>query len=247
MGGVNIQDDVIIDKSIKRSLDSRASVVKRYVADIGKSWPVLIVCGGLVPLFQSRCLAASYSAFCCCHAMDNRCPFQHAFNIGADSCPWSRHSDDFYLSYSYPHFSCHHPPYVLSWQHQSSRRSASADYIPAIPYATTLTSLYSICSGYRRLSIYSVLVSYSIRYAPFITIAIFFHLFGCYWDTQFFTASSATVITGSAASYYYNRCRLLDEFFSSHHCSRVVAVEIERSHLYFSEDKVCSSGKTFKG
>ncbi|KAF2544597.1 hypothetical protein F2Q68_00032674 [Brassica cretica] len=53
MGGVNIQDDVIIDKSIRRSLDSRASVVKRYVADIGKSWPVLIVCGGLVPLFQS--------------------------------------------------------------------------------------------------------------------------------------------------------------------------------------------------
>ncbi|KAH0904546.1 hypothetical protein HID58_044049 [Brassica napus] len=242
MGGVNIQDDVIIDKSIRRSLDSRASVVKRYVADIGKSWPVLIVCGGLVPLFQSRC----------CWMDDAVTPI-----IGADSCPWSRHSDDFYLSYSYPHFSCHHPP-----------RSASADYIPAIPYATTLTSLYSICSGYRRLSIYSVLVSccsYSIRYAPFITIAIFFHLFGCYWDTQFFTASSATVITGSAASYYYNRiqenrdmdhkwssctctgCRLLDEFFSSHHCSRVVAVEIERSHLYFSEDKVCSSGKTFKG
>ncbi|WZZ29103.1 hypothetical protein YC2023_012504 [Brassica napus] len=114
MGGVNIQDDVIIDKSIRRSLDSRASVVKRYVADIGKSWPVLIVCGGLVPLFQSRCLAASYSAFCCCHAMDNRCPFQHAFNIGADSCLWSRHSDDFYLSYSYPHFSCHHPPYAAA-------------------------------------------------------------------------------------------------------------------------------------
>ncbi|KAG2246344.1 hypothetical protein Bca4012_090676 [Brassica carinata] len=46
MGGVNIQDDVIIDKSIRRSLDSRASVVKRYVADIGKSWPELThVCG----------------------------------------------------------------------------------------------------------------------------------------------------------------------------------------------------------
>lgn len=26
---------------------------QRYVADIGKSWPVLIVCGGLVPLFLS--------------------------------------------------------------------------------------------------------------------------------------------------------------------------------------------------
>lgn len=28
-------------------------VGQRYVADIGKSWPVLIVCGGLVPLFLS--------------------------------------------------------------------------------------------------------------------------------------------------------------------------------------------------
>lgn len=53
MGGVNIQEDMIIDKSIRRSMNSRASVLKRYVADIGKSWPVLIVCGGLVPLFLS--------------------------------------------------------------------------------------------------------------------------------------------------------------------------------------------------
>jgi choline transporter-like protein 2/4/5 len=28
-------------------------IVQRYVADIGKSWPVLIVCGGLLPLFVS--------------------------------------------------------------------------------------------------------------------------------------------------------------------------------------------------
>lgn len=27
-------------------------------------------------------LAASNSTFCCCHALDNCCPFQHAVNIG---------------------------------------------------------------------------------------------------------------------------------------------------------------------
>lgn len=27
--------------------------LQRYVADIGKSWPVLIVCGALLPLFLS--------------------------------------------------------------------------------------------------------------------------------------------------------------------------------------------------
>lgn len=28
-------------------------LLQRYMADIGKSWPVLIVCGGLLPLFLS--------------------------------------------------------------------------------------------------------------------------------------------------------------------------------------------------
>lgn len=46
---------------------------------------------------------------------------------------------------------------------------------------------------------------YSIRYTPHIDIAIFFHLFGCYWATQFFVACSSTVIAGSVASYYWAR------------------------------------------
>lgn len=40
MGGVNIQDDVIIDKSIRRSLDSRASVVKVREMIIFSLWHV---------------------------------------------------------------------------------------------------------------------------------------------------------------------------------------------------------------
>lgn len=46
---------------------------------------------------------------------------------------------------------------------------------------------------------------YSINYTPHIAVAIFFHLFGCYWATQFFIACSATVIAGSVASYYWAR------------------------------------------
>ncbi|GLT62149.1 hypothetical protein SLA2020_348070 [Shorea laevis] len=53
MGGVTIKEDIIIDKSIHRSINSRSSVLKRYMADIGKAWPVLIVCGGILPLFLS--------------------------------------------------------------------------------------------------------------------------------------------------------------------------------------------------
>ncbi|KAK6946733.1 Choline transporter-like [Dillenia turbinata] len=53
MGGVNINENIIIDKTIHKSINSRSSVLKRYVADVGKSWPVLIVCGGMLPLFFS--------------------------------------------------------------------------------------------------------------------------------------------------------------------------------------------------
>ncbi|XWS09970.1 hypothetical protein CRYUN_Cryun39dG0035700 [Craigia yunnanensis] len=53
MGGVNINEDIVIDKSIHRSINSLSSVLKRYMVDIGKAWPVLIVCGGLLPLFLS--------------------------------------------------------------------------------------------------------------------------------------------------------------------------------------------------
>ncbi|KAL9322292.1 hypothetical protein ACSQ67_010345 [Phaseolus vulgaris] len=44
---------------------------------------------------------------------------------------------------------------------------------------------------------------YSIHYTPHIGAAILFHLFGCYWATQFFIACLSTVIAGSVASYYW--------------------------------------------
>jgi choline transporter-like protein 2/4/5 len=46
---------------------------------------------------------------------------------------------------------------------------------------------------------------YNIHYTPHISIAILFHLFGCYWATQFILACSSTVVAGSVASYYWAR------------------------------------------
>ncbi|KAG5416007.1 hypothetical protein IGI04_003574 [Brassica rapa subsp. trilocularis] len=163
MNGVNIQDDMIIDKSIRRSLDSRASVVKRYVADIGKSWPVLIELThvrGVAILMTFISVIAILTSVAIIHRM-----YSHG-NISP----------------------------------QAAKVIGEVQALIIFRLYHTQCSLYSICSGYRRLSIYSVLVS--IRYTPHITIAIFFHRFGCYWDTQFFSESSATVITGSVASYY---------------------------------------------
>ena len=46
---------------------------------------------------------------------------------------------------------------------------------------------------------------YRIHYTRNIGISILFHLFGCYWATQFIIACSSTVIAGSVASYYWAR------------------------------------------
>ncbi|XP_073156048.1 choline transporter protein 1-like [Henckelia pumila] len=53
MGGVKVIDDMAIDKSIHKSINSESSVLKRYVADVGKAWPVLLLCGGFLPVFLS--------------------------------------------------------------------------------------------------------------------------------------------------------------------------------------------------
>ncbi|KAK4484895.1 hypothetical protein RD792_007496 [Penstemon davidsonii] len=53
MGGVKVIEDIAIDKFIHKSINSRSSVLKRYVTDVGKAWPVLLVCGGFLPLFLS--------------------------------------------------------------------------------------------------------------------------------------------------------------------------------------------------
>ncbi|XP_051151949.1 choline transporter protein 1 [Andrographis paniculata] len=53
MGGVKVIEDIAIDKSIHKAVNARSAVLKRYVADVGKSWPVLLVCGGFLPLFLS--------------------------------------------------------------------------------------------------------------------------------------------------------------------------------------------------
>ncbi|KAL9669061.1 hypothetical protein QQ045_006602 [Rhodiola kirilowii] len=53
MSGIDIKEDMVIDKVIHKYTNAPSSVLKRYVADIGKSWPVLLVCGAFLPLFMS--------------------------------------------------------------------------------------------------------------------------------------------------------------------------------------------------
>ncbi|KAF2286010.1 hypothetical protein P3X46_006829 [Hevea brasiliensis] len=267
MGGVNINEDIIIDKSIHKSINARSSVLKRYMADIGKAWPVLIVCGGLLPLFLSVIWLLMIRHF-----------------VGA--MPWITVAlfdiliisvtMFYYLKAGWigndaisPIIGEHDPYYHVSGRELNHLRAVAVimTFIMVVAVLTSIAIVRRILMATSVLKVaakvvgevqaliifpfipYAVLAifymfwfsaafhlfssgqivqndcnsnccaydlgskrvncdrccGYSIHYTPHIAVAIFFHLFGCYWATQFFIACSATVIAGSVASYYWAR------------------------------------------
>ncbi|CAM6029743.1 unnamed protein product [Sphagnum balticum] len=53
IGGVSINSGNVIVQVVQKALSEPTTVVKRYVADLGRAWPVLVVCGGIAPLLLS--------------------------------------------------------------------------------------------------------------------------------------------------------------------------------------------------
>ncbi|KAL0545681.1 hypothetical protein IC582_015572 [Cucumis melo] len=267
MGGMNIDADLIIDKSIHKSTNSRSSVLKRYMADIGKSWPVLIVCGGILPLFLAVIWLLMIRHFVA--AM----PWVTVvlFNILIISVTMF-----YYLKAGWIGNDAitpiigDHDPYVHIYGRELNHMRAAAALMTFVMVVSVLTSIaiirriimatsvlkvaakvigevqaliifpiipYAILAIFYMLWLSAALhlfssgqvvqnncnsnccaydlasklvncnrcCGYSIRYTRHIDIAIFFHLFGCYWATQFFVACSSTVIAGSVASYYWAR------------------------------------------
>lgn len=267
MGGVNIMEDIVIDKSIHSAINSRSSVLKRYVADVGKAWPVLLVCGGILPLFLSviwllmirhfvvgmpwvtvvlfNILIVSVTMFY----------YLKAGWIGNDAISPIIGEHDPYYRVSARELNHLHAAAVLMTAIMivavlssiaivrrilmaTSVLKVAAKVIgevqaliifPVIPYAilaifymfwfSAALNLFSSgrmiqnncstsCCAYdlksKKVNCDNC-CGYSIHYTPHLTAAILFHLFGCYWATQFFVACSSTVIAGSVASYYWTR------------------------------------------
>ncbi|KAK7313039.1 hypothetical protein VNO77_37383 [Canavalia gladiata] len=265
MGGVNINEDIVIDKSIHKSINSRSAVLKRYMADIGKAWPVLIVCGGILPLFLSVIWLMMIRHLV--HAM----PWITValFNILIISVTMF-----YYLKAGWIGNDAispiigEHDPYISVFGRELTHIRAVTILMTFIMVVAILTSIaiirrilmatsvlkvaakvigevraliifplipYGILAVFYMFWISAALhlfssgqivqnncnsncctydlmakrvncdrcCGYSIRYTPHIGIAILFHLFGCYWATQFFLACASTVIAGSVASYYW--------------------------------------------
>ncbi|GMI79469.1 choline transporter-like 1 [Hibiscus trionum] len=267
MGGVNINEDIVIDKSIHRSINSRSSVLKRYMADIGKSWPVLIVCGGLLPLFLSVIWLLMIRHFVAAMPWITVA----LFNILIITVTMF-----YYLKAGWIGNDAispiigEHDPYINVFGRELNHLRAVAILMTFVMVVSVLTSIaivrrilmatsvlkvaakvigevqaliifpvipYAILGIFYMFWISAALhlfssgqvvknncntnccaydlvakklncdgcCGYSIHYTPHIAIAIFFHLFGGYWATQFFIACSSTVIAGSVASYYWAR------------------------------------------
>ncbi|XP_031406693.1 choline transporter protein 1 [Punica granatum] len=267
MGGVNINEGIVIDKSIHRSINARSSVLKRYMADVGKSWPVLIVCGGLLPLLLSivwlllirHFVAAmpwiTVAVFNVLIISVTMFYFLKAGWIGHDAISPIIGEHDPYYRVSAREL--HHlravtvlMTFIMIVSVLASiaivRRILMATSVlkvaakvigevqaliifPIMPYivlaifymfwlSATLhlfssgrvlqNNCSSNCCAYD-LALKKVncdrCCGYSVHYTPHIAVAIFFHLFGCYWATQFVIGCSATIIAGSVASYYWAR------------------------------------------
>ncbi|KAK1309301.1 hypothetical protein QJS10_CPA09g01604 [Acorus calamus] len=266
MGGVNIDENIIIDKTIHRAINSPSAVLKRYVADIGKTWPVLIVCGAILPLFLSVVWLLMIQHFVAGMTWITVSVFNiliigvtmffytKAGWIGNDAISSIIGVGDPYYSTTGRELNHLRVATVLMTivmvvcilstiaivrriLMATSVLKVAAKVIgevqalivyPVIPYIILVifymfwisAALHLFSSGQilqndcQDCCAYDLKINrvncdsccgYRIHYTPHIAVAIIFHLFGCYWVTQFIVACSSTVIAGSVASYYWGR------------------------------------------
>ncbi|KAF0899544.1 hypothetical protein E2562_020751 [Oryza meyeriana var. granulata] len=273
MGGVSIDENMLIDKTIHNAINGKSAVLKRYVADIGKSWPVLIVCGGLLPLFLSVIWLLMIRYFVAGMPWITVVLFNvllisvtmffyiKAGWIGSDPLTVVIGESDPYVSIGGREINHLHVAAVLMTIIMIIAFLTSIAIVRRILIATSVLKVAAKVIGevqaliifptmpYFILAIFYMFwfsatlhifssgqvlrndcntnccsydlklgkvncdncCGYSVHYTRHIGIAILFHLFGCYWATQFFLACSSTVIAGSVASYYWARGEILHD------------------------------------
>ncbi|ERM95191.1 hypothetical protein AMTRI_Chr07g31260 [Amborella trichopoda] len=267
MGGVNINENGVLEKSVHNGINSPSAVLKRYVADIGKAWPVLIVCGAMVPLFLSVIWLLMIRHFVGAMTWITVVLFNvliitvtmffyaKAGWIGHDAVSGIIGESDPYFSVTGRELNHLRAVAILMTLIMVITVLSTIAIVRRILIATSVLKVAAKVIGEVQALIifpffpYTILLifimfwfsaalhlfssgqvqrndcngeccafdlkankvncdnccGYSIHYTPHIAVAILFHLFGCYWATQFIIACSGTVIAGSVASYYWAR------------------------------------------
>lgn len=268
MGGVDIDEGDIIVKAIHSALNAPSAILKRYAADVGKSWPVLIVCGGLLPLFLSaiwllliryfvgvmtwgtiiilNILTFSVTTFFYIKAgWIGHDAVSTVIGEGAADSLITTGSERDHLRVVAIIMTIILIIVVLATFVLVKRvviavavLKVAANAIgeiralmvfPIFPFIIlavfyiywVAAALYLFSAGEIRQNgcdgnccAYDLVSSkvqcegccgYSIHYSRHIALAILYHIFGCFWTTQFIIACSLTVIAGAVASYYWSR------------------------------------------
>lgn len=268
MGGVEIDEGDIIVKAIHSALNAPSAILKRYAADVGKSWPVLIVCGGLLPLFLSaiwllliryfvgvmtwgtiiilNILTFSVTTFFYIKAgWIGHDAVSTVIGEGAADSLITTGSERDHLRVVAIIMTIILIIVVLATFVLVKRvviavavLKVAANAIgeiralmvfPIFPFIIlavfyiywVAAALYLFSAGEIRQNgcdgnccAYDLVSSkvqcegccgYSIHYSRHIALAILYHIFGCFWTTQFIIACSLTVIAGAVASYYWSR------------------------------------------
>lgn len=268
MGGVDIDEGDIIVKAIHSALNAPSAILKRYAADVGKSWPVLIVCGGLLPLFLSaiwllliryfvgvmtwgtiiilNILTFSVTTFFYIKAgWIGHDAVSTVIGEGAADSLITTGSERDHLRVVAIIMTIILIIVVLATFVLVKRvviavavLKVAANAIgeiralmvfPIFPFIIlavfyiywVAAALYLFSAGEIRQNgcdgnccAYDLVSSkvqcegccgYRIHYSRHIALAILYHIFGCFWTTQFIIACSLTVIAGAVASYYWSR------------------------------------------
>lgn len=268
MGGVDIDEGDIIVKAIHSALNAPSAILKRYAADVGKSWPVLIVCGGLLPLFLSaiwllliryfvgvmtwgtiiilNILTFTVTTFFYIKAgWIGHDAVSTVIGEGAADSLITTGSERDHLRVVAIIMTIILIIVVLATFVLVKRvviavavLKVAANAIgeiralmvfPIFPFIIlavfyiywVAAALYLFSAGEIRQNgcdgnccAYDLVSSkvqcegccgYSIHYSRHIALAILYHIFGCFWTTQFIIACSLTVIAGAVASYYWSR------------------------------------------
>lgn len=268
MGGVDIDEGDIIVKAIHSALNAPSAILKRYAADVGKSWPVLIVCGGLLPLFLSaiwllliryfvgvmtwgtiiilNILTFSVTTFFYIKAgWIGHDAVSTVIGEGAADSLITTGSERDHLRVVAIIMTIILIIVVLATFVLVKRvviavavLKVAANAIgeiralmvfPIFPFIIlavfyiywVAAALYLFSAGEIHQNgcdgnccAYDLVSSkvqcegccgYSIHYSRHIALAILYHIFGCFWTTQFIIACSLTVISGAVASYYWSR------------------------------------------
>lgn len=266
LSGVQINQGDPLVQVLHKAITAPSMVLKRYVADLGRAWPVLIVCGGIAPLILSilwlfivryfvgvmtwitvvllNVLAFGVTIFFYIkagwigHDAVSAVVGEQAANVLNASTTEQKHLKAVAIIMTVIFLVIVITTLVLIKRIIIAIAviKVSAKAIGAIPgllafpflpfvvlavffiYWVT-TALYLLSAGAVKQNdcnggccAYDLVsqavkcggcCGYDFKFTRHIALALLYHVFGCFWTTQFIIACSLTTIAGAVASYYW--------------------------------------------